>query len=107
LKEKTCVLEELNVNVMELKKLERNRVENDSEKVKIKINKSNEMLNDLNLKEEETRNDINNSVSVEVIVVDKERNDEVSNGLISLNRDILMKRVGIIEDEKIRKDFVK
>jgi hypothetical protein len=40
------------------------------------------------------------------IIVDDQRNNEVSNGLVDINRDIFMKLIKIVQDEnKIRNVF--
>lgn len=84
-------LEELNVTSEKLKKL------------RSKAFDLNSALSKLKLKKEETERIVKNSVLVDVIVVDNERNNFVLNGLVDLNRDIVMKLLKIIKNEtKIR-----
>lgn len=60
------------------------------------------LLGDLELELEKRKEIMSNYRIINVIVVDKDRDKVVSNGLVDLNRDVLMKLVGMIDDEKTR-----
>lgn len=67
------------------------------------LNSVNRNLNEWNRQKEETVEFIKRSKILKIITVDDERNVFVSNGLISLNRDVLIKIIRLIKDiKKIR-----
>jgi hypothetical protein len=87
---------------IQLKEVERLNKEIENNKLKMKNFLT--ILNDLNSKKENLKKLIENAMVISVIVVDGERNGELQNGLISLNRDVLMKLVKIVKNEELIKN---
>jgi chromosome segregation ATPase len=69
-------------------------------KIKAENEKMNLVLADLNAEKDEIEKMIKNVIIIEVINVDEEWNGELMNGLVGLNRDILMKLFKISRNEK-------
>jgi septal ring factor EnvC (AmiA/AmiB activator) len=85
----------------QLKDLENSneRIGNETKK-KIELEKK---IDELDLKSKTTKKIIENTTTIAAIVVDDEEKYNSGNGLVSINRDIVMKLLKIIRDEmKIR-----
>lgn len=82
------------------------RLEEEMKTLGLKIEDSVFLLGDLKLRMEELKMIILDSEIVDVINVDDERSDQLSNGLVDLQRDILMKLVKMISDEKKFRNIV-
>lgn len=71
-----------------------------------KVHDLSSTLENLNLRLGQQNKIIFESVIVEAIIVDGERNNFISNGLVDLNRDVLMRLVKIIRNEKKIRDII-
>jgi hypothetical protein len=70
------------------------------ETINLKIIDYVSILENLNLERKKAKDFIENIQLIDLIVVDEERNACLPNGLVSVNRDILMKLIKLIRDEK-------
>jgi predicted RNase H-like nuclease (RuvC/YqgF family) len=73
------------------------------EELSLKMKKSLTLKENLNTKKENLLKEIEDTRVIDVIFVDEERNKKLWNGLVTLNRDILMRLMKLIHEEnKIR-----
>ena len=100
--EMDCCSETTNKKKKEIDELEE-LLKTTKEKIKI-LRKEMEnyvsSLREMNLKKKSISKMVENVNLIEVIVVDDERNKCVSNGLVDLNRYVLMKLLRIIQNEE-------
>lgn len=84
--------------ILDTMELLESKIDNLSQEIK----NMNVHLEELNIEKRKIEDIINNSEVIEIISVDEERNNELWNGLVCLNRDILMRLLKKLDDEKIR-----
>jgi hypothetical protein len=85
-----------------IRKIQVSDLEITSKKIKCEIVLKGELekrINDLDLRLERTKEIIENAILITSIVVDNNTCYNLANGLVDVNRDIVMKLLGLIDDE--------